>query len=263
MSNINIFYAIHDFDPFFKKRGAFPIREEALDNFNNLGYGIFWTPNFFEGARKKENLKYLNYWLADIDCGTKEEQMKRINSLKIPPTVIVETKKGYHCYWNVKGECSPENYEKIEKGIIFFLMADKFCKDVTRLLRLPNYLHQKDIKNPFKIKMVHCEIKEYTTKQMLFYFDITEKSNLKKNNFNIETQNKQNAFFDENNWSRFFGLDNIVPGNRNSEFARIRLWLKDENFTNYEIYDLISKMNKKIIKSLDDKEIRLICKIKE
>ena len=67
---------------------------------------------------------------------------------------VVETKKGYHCYWGVKGSATLENFTMIEEKLIELLKGDKHCKDPLRLLRCPGYYHMKYPVHPFLCQIV-------------------------------------------------------------------------------------------------------------
>lgn len=243
------YYRLHDSDKTIRG-GAICTNYSELEKYNKLGYGIFFTPNDFDGERKVENLKRINFWIADIDDGSKDEQMKRIESLPIKPTTIVETKKGYHCYWKAE-DATLENYADIEAGLIERLKADKHCKDVSRLLRCPNFYHLKDPQNPFLVKVIKNEEKSYSESKMMFVYKI------KKPTYNkIKYEGDKQDFLDETKWDKIFGLNRIGEGCRNAEFSRIAFWLRDEGFGKEIVLNTIRLMNQKIKKPLDDWEIK-------
>ena len=205
---INRYYALHDNDSELKKQGAFAIKLEEANRYNDLGYGIFHTPNDFDGARRKENLIKINYWLADIDEGDKTEQYENILSLIYKPSKIIESKNGFHCYWKAK-DATIANYTKIEQGIIQRLKADKGCKDVTRILRAPSFYHWKDKDNPYFVYEVYdfSDKKEYqySEKTMLTAFAITE-NKYKYRPFKTRTEID---FGNPENWEKLFKLSHI------------------------------------------------------
>ncbi len=249
-------YAIHDHDVELKKKGAFKIAKEKVQEFNDKEFGIFFTANDFKGRRKAENLVKINYWLADIDSGTKPEQMERIQKLPLKPTIIVETKNGYHCYWKSK-DATLENYREIAKGLIKRLNADRACKDVCRLLRLPNFMHCKNPKDKFKIKVVSKNDKSFAEELMLLAYKLP-KPVIKKLNYTGE----KGDLIKEENWEKIFKLSSIGNGGRNNDFSRIRLWLRDEGFSSDVIFNTIARMNQKISQPLDNWEIKLLCRVK-
>lgn len=249
--NMCRYYILHDSDKSFKG-GAIQTHRRDLEKYNKQGFGVFFTPNDFNGTRKAENLVKINFWVADIDDGSKEEQMERINSLPIKPSTIVETKKGYHCYWKAE-DATLDNYRDIELGLIEKLKADKHCKDVSRLLRCPNFYHMKDPKNPFLVKVVYQDDRSFTEKKMLFCYQLP-KPVYKKIDYNGDKKD----FLDETKWDKIFKLNTIGEGCRNGEFSRIVFWLRDEGFSKEVVMNTIQRMNQKISKPLGDWEIKTI-----
>jgi hypothetical protein len=145
---------------------------------NAEGYGIFHVVNDYEGRRVVENLKRINYWYADLDTGTKEEQLERI-AKHLKPTRVVETKKGFHVYWKAI-DATLGNWERIVKrGVVPALEADPRASDPLRLLRVPGFYHHKG--EPYLVRTVAQADVAYRETQMLDAFpdlralDIVEK----------------------------------------------------------------------------------------
>lgn len=136
---------------------------------NKQGYGIFVTINGFKDKRVKEALTSINAWAIDLDKGTKAEQMARIERSPLPPTMIIESKNGYHVWWAAK-DGNPSHYEEILKRLVDFFDADKNAKDITRLLRLPQFKHMKDPQNPFDIEIVFWNPRTFAESEMLMSF---------------------------------------------------------------------------------------------
>lgn len=162
-----------------KSKGTFEVDYSKAVELNKEGYGIFCTLNEFEGRRKRENLKKINYWIVDIDDGEKSDMQKQINNLYLQPSMIVETKRGYHLYWRAL-DAKLENYEEIEDLLITKMNGDKGVKDPLRLLRCPNFYHMKDKNNPFLIKIVKNNPNlVYTEAQMRVTFADCRKKKLR------------------------------------------------------------------------------------
>lgn len=158
-------FALHDKEP------GPPVEIDGDDTakaLNAKGWGIFWVPNEYEGARKRENCTAIRWWFCDIDDGTKEEQLERISCCPLKPSTIVETANGYHCYWGAK-DATLTNWDRIVKrGIIPALEADPKASDPLRLLRLPDYYHNKG--EPFWVRKVWARTKLYTEAEMMAAF---------------------------------------------------------------------------------------------
>lgn len=265
-------FALHDYDEKLKAKGAIEITKQYYDlkrieddaqRGNRKGYGIFWVVNDFEGARKKENLKKINYWFCDIDAGSKEEQKNRIEGLLIPPSFVVETKKGYHCYWAVKGSATLENFERIEEELIKLLDGDTHCKDALRLLRCPYYYHMKTPAHPFLVQIVEGlgSDKEYTEQQMLNWLCRKKENSTPKVKMKYIGGDKSD-FLDENKWEKIFKLSEIYKGSRNGTLTRYTFWLKDEGLSAREIDYVIRGINNKLVEPLPERELSQLLRSK-
>lgn len=147
--------------------GVFPVadRDEA-HRWNTQGFGIFTTVNSFDGARRKENLIKINAWAVDIDEGSKDDMRRRILSCPLPPSMAVETKRGFQVWWGAKdGKADHWNAIVLERLVPHF-GADKNARDLCRILRVPGYLHLKDPADPFKIKIAYRSNVSYTEQQI-------------------------------------------------------------------------------------------------
>ena len=154
------------------------------------GYGTFFTVNTCEGTRTNNNVVALNALYGDFDMPkdrvyTKEEiqetmesTINNINAI-LEPTYILRTKNGIHVYWVLdeqlrKDEMSEEVWVRIahkDKGQYITVLRragavfgfDSGAHDLSRILRVPGYPHQKDINEPFVVEVVHeNEAKRYS-----------------------------------------------------------------------------------------------------
>lgn len=251
---IERYYAGHDYNTeLSKKYGYFEISPFDQQKYNEKGYGIFWTVNEYNGNREIKNVTKINYWLCDIDDGTKEEQMKKIKKLPLKPSLIIETKRGYHCYWKAK-DATVDNYKKITKRLINILNGDPHCTDPVRLFRVPYNYHQKDKSNPFYVIDIEENKKEYTEKQMLYCFPKAEDEDKQIKKYEIN----KTEYTNPDNWERLFKISNIVKGCRNSYMYWIINRLKDNHCTDNDICFIIEGINKKILDPLDDNEIKAL-----
>lgn len=180
--------------PSAKKELHYITTNEML-RWNDDKFGIFFTVQGFNKHRKKENLTKINAWAIDIDSGTKEDQKQRIRKSPIPPTCIIESKNGYHCYWESKG-ATITNFDEIQSLLVEFFSADKNAKDLCRLLRMVNCFHWKDISDPFLVKEVHRVKKYYTDYEMLKNFQ-PKKTNILKFKKLIPSQQREHKLYEK------------------------------------------------------------------
>ena len=158
-------YRLHDSSP----SGAIQIDPSEAKDWNEKGYGIFKTVNSFRGARRNENLVGINAWAIDMDGGDKNAQLERIKS-GLVPTLVVETKNGYHVYFAAK-DATAKNFKSIMVDrLVPFYKADPRAKDLARILRAPGFLHQKNPAAPFLVKKVWEAKISYFEKDLLAFF---------------------------------------------------------------------------------------------
>lgn len=159
--------------------GMFEVEPIDALRLNADAYAIYWSVNEFEGARRISNLKKINSWYFELDEGTKESQWEIIEASPIIPSLVIESFRGYHVYFNAR-DAKPENYRTIEERIIHHFGADDKAKDLARVLRAPGYLHQKKIENPFLVSVKFESEFNYSEKIMLYVFkDIPEAPEVK------------------------------------------------------------------------------------
>ncbi len=137
------------------------------------GCGVFFTPNAFKGARRTECLDKVQSVFVDIDLakegdGTPREEIEKrktealvkVMSLPLRPHGAWYTKNGLQVVWLLQpsGKEAKERFDEVEAMLIAILDADPNAKDVTRVLRLPNFLHLKNPFDPYLCQLVYNEM---------------------------------------------------------------------------------------------------------
>lgn len=212
-------YVIHDTE----RSGVRKVSETEASILNKEGFGVFWTVNEFDGPRKSENLVRLNSWYVEIDEIDKAIQIALIEQSPVPPNLVVESKNGFHIYWNCR-EATLQNYSNVLSGLRHYFLGDHRAKDVARLLRAPGYLHQKDPSDPFLVQVVWSFDGTYSEKLMLYNFpipsdesdEITEPSPARV----------KMSFAGDDFWERVYNMD--------CEYALLRL--SGTPYVNGEVY---------------------------
>lgn len=245
------YWAIYDVkkSPKPHRNGCFEVSYDEAKKLNQENYGIYWTPNDFNGARKEENLTKINYYYCDIDGGDKKEQMARIENV-IKPTMVIESKNGFHCYWKAKNP-TINGFKEVERGIVKRLNADPHAVDVSRILRAPGFYHCKNPDDKFLVKEVWKNDREFDESLMLFHFKLPPEP---KYEYHYDGQDKDYILNPEN-WEKVFHLSRITEGSRNS-------LLKDQVYKAYmrgvrggELRDLSLALNSRLTKPLPTNEV--------
>jgi len=116
----------------------------------------------------KSSVASISALWADVDAknfsGGKPEVLAQLKKLPpyLFPSVIVDTGHGYHLYWLLRETEpieSPQDILRLEaymKGLALTLHGDS-TSDLSRVLRLPGLVNQKDAKNPCLCHIIHWE----------------------------------------------------------------------------------------------------------
>jgi len=151
----------------------------SLDDFYSSKTGLFYSPNGFfdfpapgrKRRRTQNNVKCINAFFIDLDgAGTKELktiQRRAIAQSVLEPSFVVETKNGFHVIWLLEpgyDDQSSVRWKNIQKALIRSFKSDAACSDVSRLLRMPDSWHCKDLwkgGEAFKVKVVYQSTARY------------------------------------------------------------------------------------------------------
>ena len=128
---------------------------DYLTDMNN-DYHIYHRVNVSatQASKKKDITQVTALWL-DID-GIDGDYYQRLEEFKMPPNVVINSGGGFHAYWllrepvTIDSEDKRFEVERIMQGMILAYGdgADDATKDITRILRTPNFYNIKDKYNP-------------------------------------------------------------------------------------------------------------------
>jgi hypothetical protein len=155
----NIFYYIHGKDV----GGFINVTEEEGKEKNEEGYDLFWTMQGFRSEqRRKDNLEFLRWVVADFDNITRGELERRMETNPLP-TMVIKTRSGFHCYWKLRTELKysesvGEAYKQFIEQCLIPLGADPNAKDVCRVLRVPMSRYWQNSKGErYEDREIRCE----------------------------------------------------------------------------------------------------------
>jgi hypothetical protein len=118
--------------------------------------------------------------VAEIDAKhgqEKKQQLLHINKLWQPPSCVVESKNGYHCYRFADDTATKENRHRICQNITAHIGWDPNAPKLWWVFRIPGFCHNKDPANPFLVKCVYIDPSViYSEQQMLSWFKDTKKN---------------------------------------------------------------------------------------
>lgn len=176
-----IFGLVHDKDSrnnYCKEYRQLPadFKEKAL----KADYGVFFTPNGIGSVKKPGgvllrwdgNITSLNACFVDLDKGSKQNQLVALNKAPAVPSIIVESKRGYHAYWLLSDKSADKTaislWRRIQTTIANTLEGDTACSNPSRLMRLPGSFHVKG--EPFEVVIHSVTNSAYTLSEMELAF---------------------------------------------------------------------------------------------
>lgn len=129
------------------EHGTLERRRKWLTRMNQQGAGVFVTVNATTGERKASDVVRVRALFVDIDepaPGT----LERLRAAELPPSIIVESSPGrLHAYW-LTDAVGLSEFTALQLRLIAEWGADVSGKDLSRVLRLPGFLHQKNPSAP-------------------------------------------------------------------------------------------------------------------
>lgn len=133
---------------------------------NRSGAGVFVTVNAMDvsGERKLANFQCVRAVWAELDDGMPSA------AWPLEPSIIVESSPGkFHVYWLVSDDMPRDVHLGIERRLCTDWKADANAIDLTRVLRVPGFWHQK--RTPWQVRLVSCDAaKRYSTDDLVTAF---------------------------------------------------------------------------------------------
>lgn len=167
--------------PFSKFENIIP----TLEKFNQNDYGIFFVVN--SGGQSNKDVKQAKAQFMEVDDLTIEEQAQKINSFPLPPSIIVKTRKSLHAYWLLSNG-DIKKFRNIQERLIQYFGSDSAIKNESRVMRLPNFYHNK--KEPLMVEIIKFDKDlRYTQEQLAEYLPEVVQGATKQFNSNQEGNN--------------------------------------------------------------------------
>lgn len=196
-----------------KLLGAIPQSIEKQNGFN-VYFGVC-PRSKREGS--KASIKRVRCLWADLDGkdfgGGKAEALERLRTFELPPTAIVDSGHGYHCYWclreaeNISNKADVVRVESHLKSLAVALGGDPHAAELARILRLPGTFNLKTPDEPLPVTVLEIESgRQYNLRD----FDL----------FSTDGESLPKPAGNSPGWIAKT-LSEIREGNRNASFAKI------------------------------------------
>ena len=160
------------------RTGSFTFNEKFLRRMNMPEHGAFCgvyvVVNETDGrGRLSSNVVDVRALFVELDHGSLSPEHIAEFIQNFSPSIVVESSPGkLHCYWLLQKHSLP--LDKFERCQILLqrrfvnLRAGTQAKDLPRVLRVPGFLHLKDLSAPFVVKLHHCNPQAVYTPDEVF-----------------------------------------------------------------------------------------------
>jgi hypothetical protein len=134
---------------------------DKLPDANRKGAGVFVVVNETTGDSDKDVSK-VRAVFVDLDGAPLEPVM----NCGLKPHITVESSPGrFHAYWKV-ADCPLDRFKPIQQAIAARFNGDKSIINLSRVMRLPGFIHQK--KEPFLSRIMNIsEHEPYSVQQII------------------------------------------------------------------------------------------------
>jgi Protein of unknown function (DUF3631)/Primase C terminal 2 (PriCT-2)/RepB DNA-primase from phage plasmid len=154
---------------------------------HDKGAGIYVTINETNGnGRHADQITRIRAIWQEDDSGYD-------GKLPLEPSIVVETSPGHrHRYWLVRDhwpadEQGRRDFDGVMARMVADYGSDKNAKDISRVLRVPGFLHRKNPAAPHLVQIIEANEKRYTRAELLAAFPPIERKHATANG-------KDNAF---------------------------------------------------------------------
>lgn len=125
---------------------------------NRQGAGVFLTVNETDGkGRKRDNIVAVRALFVDLDGAP----LKPVREFDLKPHLIVRSSPGkYHAYWFAV-DIPPKSFSPMQKGLAKMFDGDPVVHDLSRVMRVPGFYHNKNGKE--RVELIESHDHDYYT----------------------------------------------------------------------------------------------------
>ena len=139
--------------------GTLEDHDQALIDLNRQGAGVFVMVNKGDGkvhagnktCRTNKNVIRVRAAFVDLDGSPLDPVLEA----KVLPSIIVQSSAGrWHAYWRLD-DCPLDRFKQVQSALAKKFAGDPSVNDLSRVMRLPGFLHQKG--EPFMTRIVNFD----------------------------------------------------------------------------------------------------------
>jgi hypothetical protein len=146
----------------------------SIEDAYKQGAGVWVTVNETDGTgRKIENIGRVRAVWNEFD-GAKDG--RRPPAFPLPPSMVIETSpENFHLYWLIADlwpadELGRTDFAAVLDCMVAVYGSDKAATDISRVLRVPGFMHRKNPANPHVVRLIDDNGARYTREQIVAAF---------------------------------------------------------------------------------------------
>lgn len=183
--------------------GTLERHAEELVGLNQRGAGVFVTLNRTDGrGRRAENIVAIRAAYTDNDTG-------EIVPSKITPSIVVQSKRGPQWYWLLEPGEPLDAFRATQSALAHYLKTDPKPIGIPLVVRLPGFLHMKNPKEPFLVKLLKCGSVRYRIEQIRAVYPWLDESPQRDSRIAPLTRNIQPSSQEKRVLAPSKGLSNV------------------------------------------------------
>jgi hypothetical protein len=138
---------------------------------NKQGSGIFWMVNKSKDKQQNDaSIIKVRALFVDLDGAT----LAPVINAPLRPHILLESSEGkYHAYFLVTGDFPVSEFSRYQKALARKFDGDIVCSNLSRVMRLPGFFHQKDPSAPFMTRIMNiCDRLPYEPADIVKYLHL-------------------------------------------------------------------------------------------
>jgi hypothetical protein len=146
---------------------------KILEQYNRHNYEIYFVVN--SGGYRDEHISKINAVFIDLDCPKvkgqkpplidvkkfKEQSKKAIRDFSYKPSIINESRNGYHVYWLLHEGATVEQFRDCQARLVQHFDADPKVQKPCNLMRVPGFYWCKDPNNKYLVEVIEMNNVRY------------------------------------------------------------------------------------------------------
>ena len=124
---------------------------DELHRLQGDGAGVFITVNAIPDGERRLQANVVAVRALFIDHDVKDGELRK--QFALPPSAVIRSGGGKHYYWLLRPDEPVDEWRSAQCVLIDYYGSDRACKDLSRVMRAPGWIHQKNDDKPIVVEI--------------------------------------------------------------------------------------------------------------